>query len=78
MLSYRAGKLPDVASKDACIRRYVRVKWAHAYFTIDALTPVELFHYVRAAQRLEAWAGDLREAAVGRYCTERPTPGDAI
>ena len=35
---------------------------------IDALTPVELFHYVRAAQRLAAWAEGLRRAAVGKYC----------
>ncbi|TLM82325.1 hypothetical protein FDW84_16415 [Pseudarthrobacter sp. NamE5] len=35
---------------------------------IDALTPVELFHYVRAAQRLASWAEGLRQAAVGRYC----------
>ncbi|OAE01400.1 hypothetical protein [Arthrobacter sp. OY3WO11] len=35
---------------------------------IDALTPVELFHYVRAAQRLSSWVEDLRQAAVGRYC----------
>ena len=42
---------------------------------IDALTPVELFHYVRAAQRLAAWAEGLREAAVGRYC--RPVPGES-
>jgi hypothetical protein len=35
---------------------------------IDALTPVELFHYVRAAQRLADWAESLRQAAVGRYC----------
>lgn len=35
---------------------------------IDALTPTELFHYVRAAQRLATWAEDLRQAAVGRYC----------
>jgi hypothetical protein len=35
---------------------------------IDALTPVELFHYVRAAQRLAAWAEGLRQAAVGKYC----------
>ncbi|MCU1436669.1 MAG: hypothetical protein JWR71_3394 [Pseudarthrobacter sp.] len=35
---------------------------------LEALTPVELFHYVRAAQRLAAWAEELREAAVGRYC----------
>ncbi|WP_396136693.1 MULTISPECIES: hypothetical protein [unclassified Arthrobacter] len=35
---------------------------------IDALTPLELFHYVRAAQRLASWAEELRQAAVGRYC----------
>jgi len=35
---------------------------------VDALTPTELFHYVRAAQRLASWAEDLRQAAVGRYC----------
>lgn len=35
---------------------------------LDALTPTELFHYVRAAQRLAAWAEALREEAVGRYC----------
>ncbi|WP_461174498.1 hypothetical protein [Arthrobacter sp. Z1-9] len=40
---------------------------------IDALTPVELFHYVRAAQRLATWAEGLRQAAVGRYC--QPEPG---
>lgn len=39
---------------------------------LDALTPVELFHYVRAAQRLSSWAEGLRESAVGRYC--RPSP----
>jgi hypothetical protein len=36
---------------------------------LDALTPAELFHYVRAAQRLAAWAESLRETAVGRYCS---------
>jgi hypothetical protein len=48
---------------------------------LEALTPTELFHYVRAAQRLAAWAEGLREAAVGRYCqpglhqgTLRPGP----
>lgn len=41
---------------------------------IDALTPVELFHYVRAAQRLATWAEGLRQAAVGRYC--RPGPDE--
>lgn len=39
---------------------------------IDALTPVELFHYVRAAQRLATWAEGLRQAAVGRYCHPGP------
>ncbi|WP_285248080.1 hypothetical protein [Pseudarthrobacter sp. efr-133-R2A-89] len=46
---------------------------------IDALTPTELFHYVRAAQRLAAWAEDLRQAAVSRYChagTNAPGPGN--
>jgi hypothetical protein len=42
---------------------------------IDALTPVELFHYVRAAQRLATWAEGLRQSAVGRYC--HPGPGAA-
>lgn len=45
---------------------------------LDALTPAELFHYVRAAQRLAAWAESLREAAVGRYCAAPPAaPGGA-
>lgn len=44
---------------------------------LDALTPVELFHYVRAAQRLEAWAGGLREAAVRRYCGAPSAPDSA-
>lgn len=35
---------------------------------LDALTPTEVFHYVRAAQRLADWADGLREAAVDRYC----------
>lgn len=35
---------------------------------LEALTPTELFHYVRAAQRLATWAEALREDAVGRYC----------
>jgi hypothetical protein len=35
---------------------------------VEALTPTELFHYVRAAQRLASWAESLRETAVGRYC----------
>ena len=39
---------------------------------LDALTPGELFHYVRAAQRLAAWAEGLREDAVSRYCAVPP------
>ena len=39
---------------------------------LESLTPTELFHYVRAAQRLAAWAESLREAAVGRYCGGPP------
>ena len=35
---------------------------------LESLTPAELFHYVRAAQRLAIWAESLREAAVARYC----------
>ena len=41
-----------------------------------ALTPSELFDYVRAAQRLAAWAEDLREDAVRRYCAT-PAGGTA-
>jgi hypothetical protein len=41
---------------------------------LDALTPTELFHYVRAAQRLALWAESLREAAVGRYCSFPAVP----
>lgn len=48
---------------------------------LEALTPTELFHYVRAAQRLSAWAEALREEAVSRYCAVPPgrpgTPADA-
>jgi hypothetical protein len=40
---------------------------------LDALTPTELFHYVRSAQRLAAWSDGLRQAAVQRYCH----PGEA-
>ncbi len=36
---------------------------------LESLTPVELFDYVRAAQRLGAWADRLRELAVARYCS---------
>lgn len=42
---------------------------------LESLTPTELFHYVRAAQRLAAWAESLRETAVGRYCTTPPGGG---
>ncbi|MFF2300211.1 hypothetical protein [Arthrobacter sp. NPDC058127] len=44
---------------------------------LESLTPVELFDYVRAAQRLGAWADRLREAAVAQYCaSETPAkPG---
>jgi hypothetical protein len=35
---------------------------------LEALTPMELFHYVRAAQKMAAWAEGLRQAAVERYC----------
>ncbi|MDQ0077352.1 hypothetical protein [Arthrobacter oryzae] len=41
---------------------------------LEALTPMELFHYVRAAQRLASWAESLREEAVSRYCGT-PPPG---
>ncbi|MFF2032440.1 hypothetical protein [Arthrobacter sp. NPDC058192] len=41
---------------------------------LDALTPTELFHYVRAAQRLASWAESLRETAVGRYCSIPTAP----
>jgi len=39
---------------------------------LEALTPIELFHYVRAAQRLASWAESLREDAVSRYCGTPP------
>jgi hypothetical protein len=47
---------------------------------LDALTPMELFHYVRAAQRLASWAESLREDALRRYCAvpesgSHPAPG---
>ncbi|WP_457966627.1 hypothetical protein M1E17_07840 [Arthrobacter sp. D1-29] len=41
---------------------------------LEALTPTELFHYVRAAQRLASWAEGLREAAVARYCQPMAAP----
>ena len=42
---------------------------------LEALTPMELFNYVRAAQRLASWAEGLREEAVGRYCRPAVQPG---
>ena len=44
---------------------------------LEALTPTELFHYVRAAQRLSAWAEGLREDALGRYCAGPPARSGA-
>jgi hypothetical protein len=46
---------------------------------LEALTPTELFNYVRAAQRLAVWAEGLRETAVGRYCSapSGTAPSDA-
>jgi hypothetical protein len=44
---------------------------------LEALTPTELFHYVRAAQRLAAWAESLRQGAVSRYCAVPPPRPDA-
>ncbi len=40
---------------------------------LEALTPTELFHYVRAAQKLASWAEGLREAAVEKYCDPGPS-----
>lgn len=46
---------------------------------LEALTPTELFHYVRAAQRLASWAESLREDAVRRYCgAPRPEARNAV
>ena len=42
---------------------------------VEALTPAELFQYVRAAQRLAVWAEGIREAAVSRYCA---TPSSRV
>ncbi|MFE4195482.1 hypothetical protein ACFRJ9_06440 [Paenarthrobacter sp. NPDC056912] len=39
---------------------------------LEALTPLELFEYVRASQRLVTWAEHLKEQAVARYCAEEP------
>lgn len=40
---------------------------------LDALTPLELFEYVRASQKLVAWAEQLKERAVAHYCGEAPS-----
>ncbi|WP_458106934.1 hypothetical protein M1D51_14090 [Arthrobacter sp. R3-55] len=40
---------------------------------LDSLTPLELFEYVRASQRLVTWAEHLKERAVAQYCAEQPT-----
>lgn len=45
---------------------------------LDALTPTELFHYVRSAQRLAAWAEGLRESAVQRYCHPGEVKGTEV
>ncbi|MBU8867128.1 hypothetical protein [Paenarthrobacter aromaticivorans] len=37
---------------------------------LEALTPRELFDYVRASQRLIAWAEQLKEKAVAQYCSD--------
>ncbi|WP_017198014.1 hypothetical protein [Arthrobacter sp. M2012083] len=39
---------------------------------LASLTPLELFEYVRASQRLVAWAEQLKERAVAHYCAEDP------
>ncbi|MFP3581093.1 hypothetical protein [Arthrobacter sp. fls2-241-R2A-200] len=39
---------------------------------LDSLTPLELFEYVRAAQRLVGWAEHLKERAVEQYCAGHP------
>lgn len=39
---------------------------------LEALTPLELFEYVRASQRLVAWAEHLKEQAVAHYCAGEP------
>ncbi len=39
---------------------------------LEALTPMELFNYVRAAHRLASWAEELRQAALGKYCGNAP------
>ncbi|MDI2036091.1 hypothetical protein [Paenarthrobacter nitroguajacolicus] len=36
---------------------------------VESLTPLELFEYVRASQRLVSWAEQLKERAVGQYCS---------
>lgn len=45
---------------------------------LESLTPTELFHYVRAAQRMASWVETLREAALSRYCdASGPRPARA-
>ncbi|MGJ3192501.1 hypothetical protein [Paenarthrobacter sp. FR1] len=46
---------------------------------LESLTPLELFEFVRASQRLVAWAEHLKERAVAHYCSEEPerTQGSA-
>jgi hypothetical protein len=44
---------------------------------VDALTPMELFEYVRAAQALADWANSLRERAVDNYCMQGCPRGSA-
>ncbi|MEO3943639.1 hypothetical protein V3C41_21455 [Paenarthrobacter nicotinovorans] len=39
---------------------------------LGSLTPLELFEYVRASQRLVTWAEHLKERAVAQYCAEQP------
>ncbi len=67
-MSSGTGKAPP------CPRRRPGAELARrlAETDLESLTPAELFHYVRAAQRLAAWAESLRESAVGRYCATPP------
>lgn len=45
---------------------------------VESLTPLELFEYVRASQRLVAWAEQLKERAVGQYCTGQPAKAPGV
>lgn len=40
---------------------------------VESLTPLELFEYVRASQRLVAWAEQIKARAVAQYCSEERT-----